>query len=59
MASKLVRDRIPEIIKASGKEAKYHVTAGREYQTLLKEKLTEECGEYLESGQVEELADIL
>jgi len=59
MATKLVRDRIPEIIKASGQEANYHVAAGREYQTLLKGKLVEECREYLESEDVEELADIL
>jgi len=59
MATKLVRDRIPEIIMASGKEAKYHIATKQEYQTLLKEKLMEECREYLESEDVEELADIL
>ncbi len=59
MATKLVRDKIPEIIKALGKEAKYHIAIGQEYQTLLKEKLMEECREYLESEDVEELADIL
>lgn len=55
---KLVRDKIPEIIKAKGKQCKTHVAENAEYVEKLKQKLLEEVHEYLESGDVEELADI-
>lgn len=56
---KLVRDRIPEIIEASGKRAVVRTATEEEYLERLRAKLTEEVDEYLASGDVEELADIV
>lgn len=56
---KLVRDKIPEIIAGKGKKAMVRTADDLEYALLLKEKLKEEVAEYLESENVEELADIL
>ncbi|MZQ76091.1 MAG: phosphoribosyl-ATP pyrophosphohydrolase [Peptoclostridium sp.] len=56
--NKLVRDRIPEIIEKSGKRAVTEILSDEEYMELLNKKLMEEVQEYLESGTVEELADI-
>ena len=56
---KLVRDRIPEIIESSGKRAVTRVAEGAEYLGYLRRKLLEEVGEYMASGDPEELADIL
>ena len=57
--NKLVRDRIPEIIRISGKECVTRVLPDDEYSQSLREKLSEEVQEYLESHAPEELADIL
>lgn len=57
--NKLVRDRIPEIIKANGQTACFSVLDETQFQTALKKKLCEEVGEYLDSADLEELADIL
>lgn len=58
--SKLVRDRIPEIIRAAGKEPVTRVAASGERMGLLRAKLDEEVREFLESDDdPEELADIL
>jgi len=56
---KLVRDRIPEIIEASGRTCCWRVLDAAEYQQYADAKLTEELAEYLEEGNVEELADLL
>jgi len=56
---KLVRDKIPEIIEAHGDVAVTHVADEKEYRLRLRAKLIEEVNEYMESGSVEELADIL
>ena len=56
--NKLIRDRIPEIIEKSGKVAVYETLQDYEYLEFLNHKLLEEVNEYLESGTVEELADI-
>ena len=56
---KLVRDRIPEIIAASGKSAVWDVLGETECRTKLLEKLTEETAEYTASQEAEELADLL
>ena len=56
---KLVRDKIPEIIKASGKRCVYSVLSDEEYLAMLDEKLNEELAEYQESKSMEELADLL
>ncbi|OGJ20033.1 hypothetical protein A3K73_03940 [Candidatus Pacearchaeota archaeon RBG_13_36_9] len=57
--NKLVRDKIPEIIKENGKIPKVHTASDGEYLAKLKEKLQEEVGEFLKDGNPEELADIL
>lgn len=57
--NKLVRDKIPEIIKGKGVIAKTHIASDEEYKSKLREKLLEEVQEYLEDSCVEELADIL
>ena len=56
---KLVRDKIPEIIEASGKTYHAYVMEDEEYARRLGEKLGEEAAEFLASRDVEELADIL
>jgi predicted house-cleaning noncanonical NTP pyrophosphatase (MazG superfamily) len=56
---KLVRDKIPEIIQNSGKTPKTHIADDKEYTIKLRDKLDEEVAEFKESGQQEELADIL
>lgn len=57
--NKLVRDRIPEIVQASGKNACIRKADEAEYKHLLRQKLLEEVNEFMESGSSEELADIL
>ena len=56
---KLVRDRIPEIVESSGKRAITRIADDAEYLSYLRRKLSEEVDEYMTSGDVEELADIL
>lgn len=56
--NKLVRDKIPEIIKADGNEYEIRTLNNEEYLSELNKKLGEELKEYYESGDVEELADI-
>lgn len=60
--NKLVRDKIPEIIEASGKKANVRYLRGKEYQEALKNKLVEEANEFLQAQtreqMIEELADI-
>jgi predicted house-cleaning noncanonical NTP pyrophosphatase (MazG superfamily) len=57
--NKLVRDRIPEIIEASGKRCVCSALSDEEYLAKLDEKLNEELAEYQESKSMEELADLL
>ena len=57
--NKLVRDRIPEIIEASGKKAGIRIADNTEYRDLLRSKLAEEVKEYLEEDSPEELVDIV
>lgn len=56
---KIVRDRIPEVIEAAGQRAKYELVDREAALAGLKRKLSEEVAEYLESGELEELADLL
>jgi diadenosine tetraphosphate (Ap4A) HIT family hydrolase len=56
---KLVRDRIPEIIRAAGKEALCRVAEEAEYRDLLRKKLQEETYNYLSTGNAHEIADIV
>jgi predicted house-cleaning noncanonical NTP pyrophosphatase (MazG superfamily)/quercetin dioxygenase-like cupin family protein len=56
---KAVRDRIPEIIRDSGRECAVKELSDPEFLVELEHKLGEEIAEYLESKEVEELADII
>ena len=57
---KLVRDKIPEIIRAKGEVPSTRVADSAEYRELLLAKLSEEVQEFLASdGDPEELADVL
>ena len=55
---KLVRDKIPDIIKEDGKECKHHVANYDEYKTRLYEKMREELDEFINTPCYEEAADM-
>ena len=57
--NKAIRDKIPEIIKASGNNCKIKKLTDNEFLIEMEKKLNEELIEYTESKDVEELADIL
>lgn len=57
--NKLVRDKIPEIIKRKGAVPITHRASDEEYRQKLKAKLQEEVDEFLEDSNEKELADIL
>ena len=57
--NKLVRDRIPEVIEASGRSCECRILEQGEFMRCLDEKLMEELKEYHASGEVEELADMI
>lgn len=56
---KLVRDRIPEIIAASGKQCTTEILSEEQYLKKLDAKLDEELAEYHQDPNIEELADLL
>jgi len=56
---KLVRDKIPDSIVKNGKTPVTHIANDDEYLSALVKKLHEEVAEYVEDGNIEELADIL
>ncbi len=59
---KLVRDRIPEIIRADGRRPVVEVLADADRRRALRDKLVEEAAEAADvddAGLVEELADVL
>ena len=57
--SKLVRDRIPEIIEASGKTCVTEILPDDEYLRMIDTKLDEELAEYHKDQNIEELADLI
>ena len=57
--NKLVRDRIPKIIAASGKTCTTVTLSPEEYLRMLDAKLDEELAEYHQDQNIEELADLL
>lgn len=57
--NELVRDRIPELIEQGGGEARVRTLSDAEYAAELNHKLIEETAEYLESEELDELADVL
>ncbi len=56
---KLVRDRILEIIRASGGKPRFYIADDNEYKQRLYAKLQEEVEEFLQDDNIEEMADIL
>jgi len=57
--NKLVRDRIPEIIAASGAQCVTETLDDARYLAMLDAKLEEELAEYYRDQSIEELADLL
>ena len=57
--NKLVRDRIPEIIEASGAECKTEILSDEKYLEMIDAKLDEELAEYHKDQNIEEHADLL
>ena len=56
---KLVRDKIPQIIERNeGRSCITRKLNDNEYLVELNKKIQEELAEYLESGEIEELADL-
>lgn len=59
---KLVRDRVPQIIREHGSEPVTYTAGPEEYRSRLRDKLGEEVAEFLgadEAKAPEELADVL
>ncbi|MHA1768991.1 MAG: nucleoside triphosphate pyrophosphohydrolase [Candidatus Thorarchaeota archaeon] len=59
LPEKLVRDRIPDIIRDNGGTPSIRVANRDELDVLLRKKIVEEAQELLESGNSEEIVDIL
>lgn len=57
--NKLVRDRIPAIIEATGAACETEILSDADYLTLLDRKLEEELAEYRQDRNIEELADLM
>jgi predicted house-cleaning noncanonical NTP pyrophosphatase (MazG superfamily) len=58
LGEKLVRDKIPDIIREKGGNPKVRIAGPDELDVLLREKIVEEAKEFLFSGDTEELVDI-
>ena len=57
--NKLVRDKIPEMIRAGDETPITRILEDAEYRERLEEKLDEEVAEFHKDQNIEELADIL
>ena len=57
--NKLVRDKIPDIIKSNGEKCQIEILDDVKYLEELQKKLDEEVAEYHKDQTVEELADIV
>lgn len=57
--NKLVRDKIPDIIAEQGRASQTRLLSESEYRDYLKLKLQEEMKEFMESNDIEELADLV
>ncbi len=56
---KLVRDKVPEVIRSKGGKCTTRIADEREFQEKLRWKLREEVEEFIEAQNEEELADLL
>jgi predicted house-cleaning noncanonical NTP pyrophosphatase (MazG superfamily) len=56
--NKLVRDKIPEIIKNSGRSCEYKILGESEVKNALKEKLIEKADVFSKRPSEDELSDI-
>ncbi len=56
--NKLVRDKIPQIIRDNNQTCFTKTLSGDSYLKMLDQKLMEECKEYIEDNDIEELADL-
>ncbi len=56
---KLVRDKIPDILRKEGRKPVTKIASDDEFEKKLKEKLTEEVNEFLSKNDATALADIL
>ena len=56
--NKLVRDKIPEIIEATGKTCETEILSDADYLKMVDAKLDEELAEYHQDQNLEELADL-
>lgn len=59
LASKAIRDKIPQIIRNSGKSCTIKTLSDQEFLVAMEAKLGEELQEYLVSKSSEELADLI
>lgn len=59
MYNKLVRDKIPQIIREDGKSCICHEATGPTLKSYAKKKLIEEVNEFLQDPCVEEAADVM
>ena len=57
--NKLVRDRVPEIIKEAGKSCICHLVKGDTLISYAHKKLREEIEEFIEDPCAEEAADVM
>lgn len=57
--NKLVRDNVPDIIRADNRTPSFHIAADEEYAEALQGKLQEEVAEFLSKPGVEEVVDIM
>ena len=57
--NKLVRDKIPEMIRVQGETPNTRILEQAEYTARLEDKLDEEVQEFHKEQNLEELADIL
>lgn len=56
---KLVRDKVPDLIEETGAKPIIHTANDEEYFQLLKVKFKEEVEEFINSNNVEDLADVI
>lgn len=56
---KLIRDRIPEIIKSSGNKCEFEIVSDKVALEYLYKKLGEEVNELLSDKNLDEIADVM